>query len=301
MRFHFCLVIFFCIGWSTKAVLSSSTTIQHDNLKRLTTRRVFQPPIDYKGKYIRKTNNGAVVTRNRRSLVSCVRNERELHTAVQSAPSDLSILTTIDLCSERITLGKEVNLTRKNLAFRCKLNNATQKCILNGLGKTRHFNVMDSIASFESMIFAEGKTATEYFPPYLRDLYEGGSFLIFNSTINMIDSAFFGNKGIRGGAISSHLSSLDMVRCNMIQNVAFGNDYSRNFGYGGAIYSYSSTLTLTGSDDISQPTMFKENAASSYAGAIDSSYGSLITKKGYFVFRVNHVMSPVSTSLLKSA
>jgi hypothetical protein len=282
--------------------LSSSASIQHDNLKRLTKRQVFQPPIDYKGKYIRKTNNEVVVTRNRRSLVSCVKNETELHTAVQSAPSDLSILTTIDLCTERITLGKGVNLTRKNLKFRCKLNNATQKCILDGLRQTRHFNVMDSIASFESIIFTSGKTDDAYFQPDRRDLSDGGSFLIFNSTINMIDSDFIGNTGRMGGAIYSHLSSVDMVRCNMIQNVASGfTPYNTLSGEGGAIFSKNSTLTLTGSDDIRQPTMFEGNVANGKSGAILSFEGSLITKKGYFVFRSNYAKSLVRTFLLKSA
>jgi hypothetical protein len=72
-------------------------------------------------------------------------------------------------------------------------------------------------------------------------------------------------------------------------------------GYGGAIFSWGSTLLLTGSEDVSKPTIFENNFADNISGAFltirDYVDYAIKTERGYFAFRSNIA---VSSLLLKT-
>jgi hypothetical protein len=247
-----------------------------------------------------------------RSLASCVTSEGELQNAVQNAPSNLSTITVIDICWSPITFQTELNFTRKRLEVKCKLSNSSKTCVFDAKDKTRHFNFSHSIVSFRGVSFRNGNANTRGIT-LIDSLFQnegipqGGSLLVFNSDVYMEDCDFQKNRAYLGGAVLSVESRFDMMRCDMVNNEANapgGPTFS--FGYGGAIFSYDSTLVLTGSEDVSKPTIFENNLGDTTGGAIlavkRSGY-AIQTQSGYFAFRSNVAVSSLllETMRMKSS
>jgi hypothetical protein len=125
-----------------------------------------------------------------RSLAVCVRSETELHAKVVKAPSDVSTLTPIDVCSSPITLQKEINFTNKNVEIQCELSNRNQKRVIDANSKTRHFNFRNSIVSFKNLDFVNEKATWESNILLQTETASGGSFYIYNSSVSMVDCGF---------------------------------------------------------------------------------------------------------------
>jgi hypothetical protein len=220
-----------------------------------------------------------------------VKEENQLQNKVRNAPSGLVAPTSIELCSKNITLSHEIKLTNKNIRFICKLSNATEKCVIDAKGKTRHFNITSSIITFEGIVFSNGNATSRghwWIDAALNsEISQGGSLLAYNSTVKMIECDFIHNNAAIGGAISSTEQTIvDMTRCNMRNNFA---DNGTLVGYGGAVFAYNSDVTLSGSDNILRPTILEGNTARVVGGAmyVAGQNVSFRTKRGYFAFRSN--------------
>jgi predicted outer membrane repeat protein len=268
--------------------------IQQNPIRLVDALQLTHDPIEnFNGPHLERVKVEVV---KRLSALACVLNESELRAAVTGAPTGLKILTDIDLCSNKITLTSEINVDNQYINFQCNQSDKTKKCVIDGQSLTRHFNISNSITSFEGIIFTNGNATSKGL--WLTDdgehsYAQGGSLLMFNSLVDVIECDFTKNvaelgKGQFGGAIFSYLSNLNMTRCNMMYNTA-ASKRNDTFSYGGAIMNYMSVVTLNGGENALDSTVFESNAAKD-GGAILTSSARLTVDKGYFIFRNNEAV-----------
>lgn len=173
----------------------------------------------------------------------CVKTGAQLCSAISSAPNFIS--TRIDICISTINMNascfinppyKGINVLSKNLDIRC--NTTTLSCIVDAQGLSRHFYVSQSTIKFREIIFQNGNGQKDI--PKQRD---GGSLLLYKSTILFDMCQFKNNIGSDGGAVSSISSTMTFIGGSISNPTLFENNTASYAG--GAIYAVGVNTTIT--------------------------------------------------------
>jgi predicted outer membrane repeat protein len=184
----------------------------------------------------------------------CVTTEIELRHAIWNAVD--FIPTRIDICVPILYIAASIadpiyqgiNIQNKNLDIRCR-DSSTTHCIIDAQGLSRHFYAISSTLSFRSIRFFNGNGRKDEV-----------------------------NKRV-GGSLWLQQSKVTFEQCQFINN--YGSE-------GGAFYmSYSAVTILTG-PTIDDATLFENNKAFSYGGAIAGISSSITATVGSFIFRNNY-------------
>lgn len=186
----------------------------------------------------------------------CVFTEAQLRDKISLAPTTSPTPFRIDICVSTMNINASVpNPTFQGINIIRKnldirCKSTTPRCILDAQYLSRHFYIDESTVVFRGIIFQNGNGRKDAVTKK-----KGGSLLVYLSFIFLENCEFKNNIGSDGGAITSIASELTFDSGAVTDLTLFQNNTA--FFYGGAIYAYNDSLIATKSGSI----VFRNNSA----------------------------------------